>query len=161
MCHQWQYHHGKQSRAGYHNKEWGDRMEKIGLIPSDTGEPGGKKTGQTMADYPAQGGIFLKVATKILEGKELIRYYKNEVFLKKLMEGNASPDEEAEWQEAAQAYLGGGETATVQAPKPKPPSKLKYTCPKCKANAWGKPNLEILCGKCSKSRKPIAFETAG
>jgi predicted SprT family Zn-dependent metalloprotease len=160
MCHQWQYHHGKNSRAGYHNKEWGGQMESIGLIPSDTGEPGGKKTGQTMADYPAKDGIFLKVATKILEGKELIRYYKNEVFLRKLMEGDTSPEEESAWQEAAEAYAEEEGTASGATSKPKPPSKLKYSCPKCKANVWGKPDLEILCGKCSKPQKPIAFEIA-
>jgi len=33
-------------------------MESIGLMPSDTGEPGGKRTGQRMSDYPIEGGAF-------------------------------------------------------------------------------------------------------
>jgi predicted SprT family Zn-dependent metalloprotease len=33
--------------------------------------------------------------------------------------------------------------------KPKKQSKLKYTCPECEANVWGKPGLLILCGECN------------
>ena len=32
--------------------------------------------------------------------------------------------------------------------KEKTNSKVKYTCPLCKANAWGKPDLEIDCRPC-------------
>lgn len=30
----------------------------------------------------------------------------------------------------------------------RPVSKLKYTCPSCAANAWGKPGLRLVCGEC-------------
>jgi len=29
---------------------------------------------------------------------------------------------------------------------PSPKNKVKYTCPACKANAWGKPDLHLICG---------------
>ncbi len=45
MCHLWQQHFGSPGRRGYHNKEWADKMEAIGLMPSDTHKPGGKRTG--------------------------------------------------------------------------------------------------------------------
>jgi hypothetical protein len=33
--------------------------------------------------------------------------------------------------------------------KPKrPPSKVKFSCPECNANAWGKPSLRIVCEDC-------------
>ena len=32
--------------------------------------------------------------------------------------------------------------------KPRPASKIKYTCSGCDANVWGKPGLSILCGDC-------------
>ena len=38
MCHQWQQHFGKPSRNGYHNRQWADKMESVGLMPSSTGE---------------------------------------------------------------------------------------------------------------------------
>jgi hypothetical protein len=58
MAHLWQHHFGKVSRSGYHNKEWAVKMREIGLIPSDTGQPGGKETGQRMTHFIEPGGKF-------------------------------------------------------------------------------------------------------
>ena len=58
MTHQWQFHFGTPSQRTYHNREWAAKMESIGLMPSSTGEPGGRKTGQHMSDYPIEGGKF-------------------------------------------------------------------------------------------------------
>ncbi len=44
MCHVWQHHTpAKKCRGGYHDRVWGAKMEEIGLMPSNTGLPGGKK----------------------------------------------------------------------------------------------------------------------
>lgn len=51
MVHCWQYSFGTPGRGHYHNKEWALKMIEIGLMPSDTGEPGGKIVGQFMSDY--------------------------------------------------------------------------------------------------------------
>lgn len=66
QCHIWQYHFGKPSRRKYHNAEWADKMESIGLMPSDTGLPGGRRTGERMADYVIAEGRFLSVAKKFI-----------------------------------------------------------------------------------------------
>lgn len=58
MVHAEQSHFGKPSRGGYHNKEWANLMERVGLMPSSTGEPGGKRTGQSMTHYVIEGGPF-------------------------------------------------------------------------------------------------------
>jgi len=58
MVHQWQQDFGTPSRSGYHDRQWGQQMEVVGLIPSNTGEPGGKKTGQQMTHYVAKDGPF-------------------------------------------------------------------------------------------------------
>lgn len=58
MAHLWQQHYGKPSRTGYHNREWAAEMERIGLIPSNTGQPGGKRTGQRMTHYIKEDGLF-------------------------------------------------------------------------------------------------------
>jgi predicted SprT family Zn-dependent metalloprotease len=60
MCHQWQQDHGRPSRAGYHDKEWGRKMEVVGLTPTNTGEPGGKRTGQQMTHHIEPDGPFQK-----------------------------------------------------------------------------------------------------
>jgi len=58
MAHHWQAHFGKPGRGRYHNHEWADRMEALGLMPSDTGEPGGNRTGQRMTHYIIKAGPF-------------------------------------------------------------------------------------------------------
>lgn len=58
MAHLWQQDHGKPSRNGYHNKEWGAKMKDVGLYPSNTGKEGGKETGQQMTHYVIPGGAF-------------------------------------------------------------------------------------------------------
>jgi len=66
MVHLYQAHFGKPSRNGYHNKEWANQMESIGLMPSDTGKPDGKRTGQTVSHYIIEGGQFEKSSESLL-----------------------------------------------------------------------------------------------
>lgn len=68
MVHCWQHFHGNPSRRFYHNVEWAKKMIAVGLMPSSTGEPGGKITGQFMGDYILKDGPFLSVF-KVLEEK--------------------------------------------------------------------------------------------
>lgn len=58
MVHLEQFHFGKPSRAAYHNREWARLMERVGLMPSNTGKPGGKRTGQQTTHYVIPGGLF-------------------------------------------------------------------------------------------------------
>jgi predicted SprT family Zn-dependent metalloprotease len=67
MCHHWQQHFGKCSRAGYHNREWAEKMKSVGLQPSNTGKPGGKEVGQKMSDYPIAGGKFEQIAKGMMD----------------------------------------------------------------------------------------------
>jgi len=46
--------------------------------------------------------------------------------------------------------------------KAKPrPSKLKYTCRSCAANAWGKPGLLLRCGQCDEPMVSEREENSG
>ena len=68
MCHAWQFTLGeKPPRKGYHNREWAGRMEEVGLIPSDTGEPGGKRTGQSVGHYIDEDGPFAETTALLLD----------------------------------------------------------------------------------------------
>jgi predicted SprT family Zn-dependent metalloprotease len=58
MAHQWQHHEGSPSRSGYHNREWADKMISVGLMPSQTGLPGGRETGPKVTHYIVEGGPF-------------------------------------------------------------------------------------------------------
>ena len=141
MAHQWQHHHGKPSRGGYHNKQWAAKMAEIGLMPSSTGEHGGKQTGQSMSDYVITGGAFAS-------SWETLR-----------SEGFKIGWESRPWQHVP--FIGGGDDETgfdtltsnesqpfLTIPPPRPKSKVKYTCPGCEINVWGKPALRLICGMC-------------
>jgi Uncharacterized protein conserved in bacteria len=75
MVHLWQHHNGKPPRKGYHDKQWGGKMREIGLIPTATGEPGGKETGQKMTHLIEENGHFANAATKLLVEHPAILYH--------------------------------------------------------------------------------------
>ena len=121
MCHLQQHHFGKPSRNGYHNQEWARMMEDAGLIASDTGETGGKKTGQTVSHYIDKGGVFDKACTKLLN------------------KGFTIP-----WVALTDTNANNANTRRKKAA-----SKTKYTCPHCELNAWAKPEVTLICGECN------------
>ena len=68
MCHVWQVAYGeKVPRKNYHNREWAEAMAEIGLIASNTGEPGGKQVGQGMTHYIDDGGEFTRATAALLD----------------------------------------------------------------------------------------------
>jgi len=115
MAHVWQEHFGEPGRGAYHNQEWANKMISLGLMPSSTGQPGGKTTGQSMSDYVVPGAPFEKSALTLL-----------------------CTGFKVNWQ-SLEPKKGG---------KPPVKSKVKYTCPACSINAWGKPELSLICGEC-------------
>ncbi len=58
MVHLWQQEYGTPSRRGYHNRQWADKMLGVGLVPSVTGRPEGKQTGQSVTHFIQEGGPF-------------------------------------------------------------------------------------------------------
>jgi predicted SprT family Zn-dependent metalloprotease len=75
MTHLWQHHFGKPGRGRYHNEEWARKMESIGLMPSSTGQPGGARTGDSMADYAVEGGRFLAACHELLTANFTLSWY--------------------------------------------------------------------------------------
>lgn len=135
MCHLWQYEFGKPSRAAYHNKEWANKMEEVGLTPSHTGHEGGRRTGQSMSDYPTPEGVFLKAFHAM--PKELLLPFKSSERIKGIKyEGGALVSDGTQAQ---------GNTSPTP---PKKKNKIKYSCT-CGNNVWGKPDLIIICGECN------------
>ncbi len=60
MVHLWQQVYGNPPQNCYHNKEWADKMEEVGLVPSTTGEPDGKRTGMCCSHYVQEGGPYAR-----------------------------------------------------------------------------------------------------
>lgn len=85
MAHLWQQHFGKPSRSNYHNREWGSKMDWLGLPPSSTGAPGGKRTGQRVSHWIEPGGRFAVACERILAQGLVIAWHSipNGIDLKK------------------------------------------------------------------------------
>lgn len=152
-CHVWQYHFGQPGRRGYHNKEWADKMESIGLMPSNTGEPGGARTGEHMTHYIIPGGPFDKACDALLtEGFTLSWFdrfappeYIAAIRAKQVEQSGTNSSSTA-----ATVKIEGPEGAIIErADTSQKTYKCKFSCPTCGVNAWGKPGLNLICGDCS------------
>jgi hypothetical protein len=75
MVHLWQHHYGRPPRKSYHDKQWAIKMHEIGLIPTATGETGGKETGQRMTHLVEENGRFAQSAAKLLRAHPTILYH--------------------------------------------------------------------------------------
>jgi len=163
MCHLWQFEHGVPSQKSYHNKEWSRKMEKIGLMPSSTGEKGGKKTGQNMSDYPIIGGDFEKESKKLLENKLFVQWFDRYSIGDKIfdLQNNLAESTEQMAQGMTNINTNGIELIPInsldshtipvkQVAKNK--SKTKYICA-CKNALWGKPKLYFTCDDCGERYK--------
>lgn len=115
MVHLWQQEYGNPPRGNYHNREWAEKMESLGLIPSTTGEEGGAKTGTSVTHYINPDGAYQRLIKTFLADHEAIQY-----------QDRVTPEQRA---------------------KAKKKNKVKYTCPKCLQNAWGKPGIRLICGE--------------
>lgn len=136
MCHQWQFHFGKPSRKSYHNRQWSQKMESIGLIPSATGKPGGSKVGQTMFDYVDQDGEFRRCTQELRKLGIVIQLQSsNEDSL-------VSRTSEDQQREAQMRQSGVRKNRS---------NRCKYSCPTCNMNIWGKPELYVVCGSCQET----------
>lgn len=131
MCHVWQFHFSKHSsrrgaRRSYHDLEWAAKMEEVGLVPSDTGLPDGKKTGRSMSHYIVTDGPFAS-ATKALLARGFYLPWIERAFER--------PDKQE------------GEPGEPDAPskKNRDLSKQKFTCPSCGQNAWAKQSAKLAC----------------
>src|SRR5260370_37082719 len=66
MAHLWQHHYGKPPRKGYHDRQWAAKMHEIGLIPTATGEEGGKEPGPKNHQLLRDNGPVPGTAPKLL-----------------------------------------------------------------------------------------------
>lgn len=118
MVHLAEEENGTAPKNAYHNKSWAEHMKRVGLYPSDTAAVGGKETGPRVSHYIIEGGVFEATCSELLA------------------DGIA-----LSWESAC----GGRDKEKAKA---KRESKSKFTCHGCDANAWGKPDLKLVCGEC-------------
>lgn len=156
MVHHWQNHAGAPSPANPHNREWADKMVSVGLQPSHTGLPGGKKTGRSMSDYILPDGPFLPACRDLLEQGFALPWMDRHAPAKPTsVAAHAAALEEAgvkiEMTPAPVTVLPevvAGKPAVWEPPPKKPATRFKFSCPKCETKAWAAADAKILCGVC-------------
>lgn len=158
MTHLWQAHFGTPGRGRYHNAEWADKMEAIGLMPSSTGRPGGRRVGDHMADYVIAGGPFSKAVDHLVSERGFtISWYDRHVATAPLYQTTSAEEASGIPSKALTVAANDGVTVVRQlagsdtvnpAAHANRSNRTKFTCPGCGANAWGKPGLLLACVPC-------------
>lgn len=163
QVHLWQEHFGNPSRKGYHNAEWANKMENIGLMPSNTGQPGGKRVGDQMTHYIIPGGAFdvacVELVTQDFQLSWIDRFAaeRPRVTPNPSGSGKGYQDDDDE-DDDDQAGGKGTEDPSIELGPLKglvefPPddgqgksNRVKYRCSECTNQVWGKPGLIVSCG---------------
>ena len=132
MAHLWRHYlgplnrNGERKTNGYHCSVWAREMLRIGLIPSDTGAPGGKMTGYRMTHFIEEGGPFDCECQALLESGFQINWADRIV---RPNVPNHDPNDPGE--------------------QPQKKDRVKFTCPGCALNAWAKPSAKFACVTCN------------
>lgn len=141
MCHLWRHVFGPKNRKGglgapgYHDGVWADRMEAIGLMPSDTGRPGGRRTGFHMRDYPIEGGAFDLASRELLIGGEGVNWRDSQTVAWVLNPFNAE---------------GSSPQDAPRAQRRKTPSRTRFECPGCKLSLHTRRSARLACLDCER-----------
>jgi predicted SprT family Zn-dependent metalloprotease len=130
MAHLWRHEQSNPPRNGYHDKQWADKMESLGLMPSDTGKPGGRRTGYRMDHYIMPGGAFERAFESMPASCQL--------------PWTCGVDEDATKGKGKKAK----EKAAAKEKEKDRKRKRKYSCPGCQLNVWGKAGLNLRCNDC-------------
>jgi Ran GTPase-activating protein (RanGAP) involved in mRNA processing and transport len=116
-------------------------------VKPNTGQPGGRKTGQNMTHYIIESGRYEQAFTA-MPAEFILPFTSLEGDLVKLQLSGSG----------VKCHLGGTESAkTGVATGKKTREKTKYTCFSCGTNAWGKPDLNLLCGDCNERLQPVSL----
>lgn len=173
MVHCWQHCYGTPGRDYYHNKEWALKMIEAGLMPSSTGEPGGRITGQFMGDYIIEGGRFIHAFQKLELEKEFQLKWMDRRSLPRLFEpviasvNNAKGTESESTidpmvldtaptlSELVRPAEGSedimSESSFLIPEAAKKQTRYRYICSGCSTKVYGKARLNIRCDDCNRA----------
>lgn len=151
MTFAWQKHFGQPGRRRYANKNYAEKLQSIGLMPSHTGKPGGRMTGEKIDAYVIEGGLFERACEKLLtESFALSWLDRFPVTVQELSRVlHQLPEEtrigltEDEVKKLDIKVVEKAEPASGQ---------CRYHCPLCLKRVWGKKGMEgefvhVPCGQ--------------
>lgn len=135
MVHLWQHHFGKAGRGRYHNKQWATKMKDIGLQPTDTGEEGGKETGDKIHHLIIPDGRFDRLVRKMIGRGFAIT-----------------------WMERPQTEQAATKEGADENGGSKSGKRVKYLCGAdgCDLKAWAKFEAKLICGDHMVPMEPAA-----
>jgi predicted SprT family Zn-dependent metalloprotease len=177
MVHAWQFHCGHPSDGHYHNKEWAQKMMEVGLMPSDTGEPGGAIVGRHMSDFIMKQGRFMEAANILLKDNTFKLNWVDRLALPKLHEPvvvdspslkpNSLVEHCAHDDDLLAASIVSLHDKSLLDPASshrdefihmpesffipevaKRQTRTKYMCGGCSTIIYGKQSLNVVCGDC-------------
>ena len=119
---------GGKGARGYHDRAFAKVMRAVGLVPSDTGQPGGRQTGYRMSHYVEAGGRFDVACRALLITGFTLRWRDKIQYTVSSKPRDLMP---------AQVIEGPVQT------------RAKFTCRNCNLNAWAKPSARLACLDCS------------
>lgn len=159
QVHLYQEHFGSPGRRRYHNVEWGDMMQERGLMPSATGEPGGPRTGDCMSHYIIEDGPFDLACKDLLTDRFTLTWLDRfppyiptpvPVELPPPTGGGEDPGEPTSGAVPVGVDFEPDDLSGLGISLPVEPvnksNRVKYRCPKCGLQVWGKPGLENMLG---------------
>lgn len=142
MCHLWRHLCGGRNRKGglgapgYHDTVWANRMEAIGLMPSDTGQPGGKRTGYRVSDYVIEAGPFDLACRELLIAGQTITWRDSRGTNLRLDPNNPT---------AAPGTNSGTSKST----------RTRFVCTCCEMKAYARASARFACLDCDQPMKAI------
>lgn len=165
MAHCWQQCFGKPGRGGYHNKEWAFKMAEIGLMPSNTSEPGGDIVGEQMSHYIIRNGAYFKAYQELVSHhgygwrwidcfaspfprNTMIVEVENPGLL--ILKPKSTPVKKIAWEDLEELPFSqlSDDDGIRNLSSDKRKNKVTYSCSECDLKVWGKPNLRIICADC-------------
>jgi hypothetical protein len=108
-----------------------------------------------MADYPIDGGLFMQATAELLTTNFKIswvdRFTPSHAGIASMLNGTDGGEDGDDDE--------GSELAGMLSPMPagSRSNREKYRCPVCKAQAWGKPGLNLLCGEPDCKAAPLVI----
>jgi len=163
MVHQWQLTFGSPPKDPGHNKEWANKMEDIGLMPSKTGLPGGGRTGKNVNDYIIEGGLFMAACKKLLDtgfklpfmDRHITHTAESEkILIEELRDAGEPYQVSIPFVDQLPENINGKPTVIAPKIKSKAPQKIKLSCPQCMTKAWVIENTGIICTACKVNYEP-------
>lgn len=169
MVHVWQHYISpKKTRMGYHDKVWGDKMEELGLMPSNTGLPNGKRVGQQMSHYIIDNGLFAKTVFELIKSGYNISWYDSygaaisvraRVSTTLLDDWTKQAENDDKLIERLTLTVSKGQSIIddpdnnhsidIKPPIKNNSNRIKYSCPGCSVNAWAKAGINLQCADCN------------